>query len=136
MPSLASNDFGGFASGLIAFNGKPKASYSAYRLPLFLPRRTARRGQGLEVWGDARPSKFITTSTGAPQTVEIQLARGSTGSFQTIATVPIRNIRGYFDTHVVFPASGMVRLKWSYPPVDTYSDPLPIYSRLVHVDIH
>ena len=37
LPATLSNDYGGFASGLIAFNGTPKPTYDAYRLPLYLP---------------------------------------------------------------------------------------------------
>ena len=56
LPAL-SNDYGGFASGLIAFNGTPKPTYDAYRLPLYLPGNGTTGGR-LEVWGCARPAQL------------------------------------------------------------------------------
>jgi hypothetical protein len=135
LPALRSNDFGGFASGLFTFGGRPKPTYDAYRLPLYLPATAAHRGQGLEVWGCARPSKLIVTSAGDPQTVAIEFRTGPRGGFRTLQTVSITNSRGYFDTRVVFPSSGFVRLKWSYPPPDAYSRAAPVFSRLVHVTV-
>jgi hypothetical protein len=132
-PATAKNDFGGFASGLLRYNGSPKPTYDAYRLPLYLPRTSARRGQSLEVWGDARPSQLAIPGD-ETQTVAIQLKSGS-GRFQTVETIPITNPRGYFDARVVFPASGMVRLMWSYPPLDPLASPIPAYSRAVHVTV-
>jgi len=135
LPALLSNDFGGFASGLFTYRGKAKPTYTAYRVPLYLPKTTASRGQSLEVWGCARPSQFVLSAAGDPQTVSIEFAPGSSGNFKSIQTVPITNPRGYFDTRVVFPGSGFVRLRWSYPPADAYSQATPVFSRLVHVTI-
>jgi hypothetical protein len=135
LPALQSNDFGGFASGLFTFQHKRKATYDAFRLPLYVPKMTASRGQGLEVWGCARPSQFLTSATGDPQTVSIEFSPGSSGTFKSLQTVPITNPRGYIDTRVVFPRSGYVRLRWSYPPVDAYSHATPVFSRLVHVTV-
>jgi hypothetical protein len=146
LPALFSNDYGGFASGLFTFLGKAKPTFNAYRLPVYLPRTTASAGESLEVWGCARPSKFITGTTGTtttttttapgePQTVSIEFAPGSSGAFKSLQTVPITNPRGYFDTRVVFPRSGYVRLRWSYPPADAYSQATPVFSRVVHVTV-
>ena len=77
----------------------------------------------------------MTSSTGDPQRVSIEFAPGSSGNFKSVQTVPITSSRGYFDTRVVFPRNGMVRLKWSYPPADAYSQATPIFSRLVHVTV-
>ena len=68
------NDFGGFASGLLTWTGAQKATYYAWRLPLYLPATTARRGHSLEVWGCIRPARFGFLDTGSPQTAEIQFA--------------------------------------------------------------
>jgi hypothetical protein len=135
LPTNASTDYGGFASGLLTYARHEKPTYNAFRLPLFLPHRSALSGQSLEVWGCARPSLLGGFGNAAPQTVSIQLASGG-GPFKTVETVPITNPRGYFDVRVVFPSSGTVRLAWTYPANQTYIDPLPVYSRLVHVDIH
>jgi hypothetical protein len=107
-----------FASGLLFRSGTPKPGYNAYRLPLFMPSTSTRRGRSLEVWGDARPAPYEQRATQTQQVVEIQLQRGS--KWTTVKTVPITNAHGYFDVRVAFPASGQVRLAWAYPA----SDPL------------
>jgi len=117
-------EFGGFASGLIFYSGVRKPAYDAYRLPLFLPVAAAKSShQGLEVWGCVRPAHYARLDTGAPQRVQIQFQRGSRGAFRTLRTVTVTNVRGYFDVHVSFPASGSVRLAWSYPKNDPLLSP-------------
>jgi hypothetical protein len=118
-PRLAP-EYGGFASGLIFYNGHVrKPGYDAYRLPLFLPNTTARSPrQALEVWGCARPAHYARLDTQAPQQVQIQFQRGSRGAFTTIRTLTVNTVRGYFDLHMRFPASGSVRLAWAYPKND------------------
>jgi hypothetical protein len=138
LPALASNGFGGYASGLIAFNGVPKATYSAYRLPLYLPFTTARRGRSLEVWGCVRPAHFASLDTGGtPQVAEIQFQRASRGPFRTVQSVTITDPNGYFDTRVPFPSSGTVRLRWTYPANDPLLAPgRHVYSRHVQISEH
>jgi hypothetical protein len=97
-----------FATGLERANGAPKASFAAYRMPLWLPVTSPRRGRTLEVWGDVRPAHFA----GPGQVVQIQLKRGS-GAFTTVKTVTIANPQGYFDVRVTFPGSGTVRTLWN-----------------------
>jgi hypothetical protein len=75
--------------------------------------------------------------------VQIQFQRGSRGAFRTLRTVTIGNPRGYFDLRVTFPASGSVRLAWTYPsrdPLLTPSGVSPgqrdtVYSRIVRVTL-
>jgi len=122
-PRLAP-EYGGFASGLIFYGGVRKPGYDAYRMPLFLPNTTARsRRQSLEVWGCVRPAHYARLDTGAPQRVKIQFQRGSRGAFTTLRTVNITSSRGYFDVHMSFPASGSVRLAWTYPTNDPLLSP-------------
>jgi hypothetical protein len=137
-------EFGGFASGLVFYGGKRKPAYDAYRLPLFLPVTTARsRRQGLEVWGCLRPAHYASLDTGRPQQVQIQYQRGSHGAFATLRTVTINSSRGYFDLHMAFPASGSVRLAWTYPTDDsqlsqgkvTPEEGATVYSRTVRVTV-
>jgi hypothetical protein len=117
-PRLAP-EYGGFASGLIFYGGVRKPGYDAYRMPLFLPNTTAKsRRQSLEVWGCVRPAHYAQLDTGAPQRVQIQFQRGSRGAFTTLRTVTVTSSRGYFDIHMSFPASGSVRLAWTYPSND------------------
>ncbi|HTU84093.1 MAG TPA: hypothetical protein VMF57_00890 [Solirubrobacteraceae bacterium] len=117
-------EYGGFASGLIFYGGVRKPGYDAYRLPLFLPDTTAKsRRQSLAVWGCVRPAHFAKLDTGDPQRVKIQFQRGSHGAFTTLRTVTITSSRGYFDIHLSFPASGSVRLAWTYPKDDPLLSP-------------
>jgi hypothetical protein len=110
----------GFASGLLTSRGAQKATYPAYRLPLYLPVTSSRVGRSLEVWGDARPAHFAQLDTTTGQTAQIQFQPGSRGAFTTLSTVNITNSGGYFDVHVKFPRSGTVRLAWTYPKTDPF----------------
>jgi hypothetical protein len=112
-PRVGVPEFGGFASGLEFFSGKHKPSYDAYRMPLFLPSTSTRRGRSLEVWGCVRPAPYARQSRHRSQTVKIQFQNRSRGAFKTIKSVRITSRRGYFDVKVTFPGSGSVRLEWS-----------------------
>jgi hypothetical protein len=126
---------GGFASALLTLKGRLKPAFTAYRLPLYLPVTSTRRGRGLEVWGCLRPADYATLDTGQPQSVQIQFQRRSRGPFTTVKTVTITSPRGYFDTRVAFPASGTVRLIWSYPAGDPLLPHGTIYSRQVQITV-
>jgi hypothetical protein len=106
-----------FDTGLELSNGRHQPSYDAYRLPIFLPSGSARRGRSLEVWGCLRPLH----ATGGSSQVAIQFRSGSRGSFTTLQTVRVTNARGYFDVRVKFPSTGGVRLAWTYPSGETVS---------------
>ena len=135
---LASNGWGGFASGLLTWNGIPKATYSAWRLPLYLPVTSERAGQPLQVWGCVRPAQYEAHDTGVAQTAQIQFAAGSSGAFTTIQTVTLSATGScYFDVRVKFPASGTVRLSFGYPPANPLllADRAQIVSRSVQVTL-
>jgi hypothetical protein len=108
---LVDPPLGNFPSALQFKNGSHKATFDAWRLPLYLPATSARKGHTLEVWGDVRPADLFM---GAGQQVQVQFQPGSHGAWQTVAT-PSFDAHGYFDTRVMFPGSGSVRLTWSYP---------------------
>jgi len=95
------------------FDGRPKPSYEAYRMPLWMPETSAARGHHLEVWGCARAAPVVAHRTGQSQNVEIQFAQPA-GRYRTIATVTLDPASAgcYFDTFVRFPGSGTVRLAW------------------------
>jgi hypothetical protein len=117
-PSLgpATAGDGGFASGLEFSDGRPKPSYAAYRLPLYLPVSSARRGRSLEVWGCVRPSRYAIYDTGQPQTAQIQFARSAATRFTTLKTITVSDPDNcYFDVRIKFPSSGFVRLAYTYP---------------------
>lgn len=117
---------GGFAAGLIFYHGPPKADYYAYRMPIFLPVTSTRRGRALEVWGCVRPAHFASGT----QQAQIQFQAGSSGAFQTIKTVSITSPVGYIDLRLAFPRSGIVRLAWTSPSGQTlYSRPVAVTVR-------
>ena len=120
------NAQGGFASGLEFKDGTRKATYDAYRMPIFLPVTSFAAGHQLEVWGCVRPIRYARPATGT-QSVQIQFAAGTGGSFKTIRTVPLSGPGCYFDIAQAFPGTGSVRLAWSYP------NGAEIFSRTVNV---
>jgi hypothetical protein len=142
LPALSSNNYGGYASGLLDFGGAQKPGYGAFRMPLYMPHTTAQAGMPLEVWGAVKPVHF--TQLDIPhdsETVQILFTPAglSTGVAQpqVVDSVPVTSPEGYFDTQVIFPASGTVQLAWTYP-----QDPLlgasgyTVYSRKVQVKVN
>jgi hypothetical protein len=136
VPKL-SNDYGGFASGLLNYRHRQKPTYDAWRLPLYLPVTTAGRGHSLEVWGCARPVFYARQDDPiTPEIVQIQFRRDSGGGFTTLRSVPITSQFGYFDTRISFASSGTVRLTWTYPSDDALLSPgTTAASRSVHVKV-
>jgi hypothetical protein len=102
---------GNFSTGLESAGAALKATYYAYRMPLYVPVSTATRGQKLEVWGCVRPAHHAGHR---PPPVEIQFAP-SGARFHTVRTVGLSDRYGYFDVRQGFAVSGTVRLRWSYP---------------------
>jgi hypothetical protein len=136
LPNLGiANDYGGFASGLLNHNGSQKPGYSAWRMPLYLPRTTASSGQSLEVWGAVKPVHYARIDLPyAAQSVKILFAPDGSSTYSVLDTIPINDPNGYFDVHEVFPSSGTVQLQWTYP-TDTLlgADGTTVYSRRQHV---
>ena len=121
---------GDFATGLEAANGTPMPGLYAYRMPIYLPVTSTTQGSPLEVWGLARPARNVRLTDHRPQHVRIQFKPASGGSFSTVSTVTLTDPYGYFDVFQKFPASGSVRLSWSYPHGPA------IFSRTVAVNLH
>ena len=118
-----------FDTGLLNPTGSHKPGFDAYRMPLWLPHTSTRKGGKLEVWGGVRPAYYAMLDTCKAQSVFVQFQSGSKGAWTTIATVAINNGRGYFDTHLAFPGSGSVRLAWTYPAGDPLLGGGTVYSR-------
>ena len=122
-PTLNVPNYGGFASGLIYYatvlGGQPKASYFAYRLPIYLPRTSTRLGNALKVWGDVRPAPLAMADGDGPQYVQIQFEQAPGAQWILEKTVKVTDPHGYFETSVAFPSSGYVRIAWTYPLSDT-----------------
>jgi hypothetical protein len=129
----------GFTSGLETDLGKPKATYYAYRMPVYMPKTTVKKGVGAEVWGSARPAHFMARDGDGSQTVRIQFQAGGHGSYTTVRTLPANSNNNYFDVRVPFTKAGNLRLAYTYPK----TDPLlqlgyagtTAYSRIVKVSI-
>jgi hypothetical protein len=119
-----------FDTGLEFFDGKHKALYDAFRMPIYLPALTAAKGQALKVWGCVRPVHYVRSRTA--QFADVQFKASATGTFKTITRVPLTDPYGYFESRVAFPSSGLVRISWSYPPGAGGGQ---IHSRTVRVSI-
>ena len=124
-----------FDTGLLNPNGTQKPGFAAYRMPLWLPSTSTRKGRKLEIWGGVRPAAYAKLDTGKAQSALVQFQPGSKGAFTTIATVPITNSRGYFDVHVAFPSSGSVRLAWTYPTGDPLLSGGTVFSRTQKITV-
>jgi hypothetical protein len=133
-PPPVAKPYNGFASGLEFSNGSHKATYDAFRLPLYMPQTTFSHNSNEEIWGAARPAPFMTKDGSGPQTVSIQL------NGQTIKTLNVTGSGGYFDTKLKFPKSGTVRLAYTYPTTNPF---LPttdlgttVFSRSFKITVH
>ncbi len=116
-----------FDSGLEFASGAPKSTLDAFRLPLYLPVTSARRGSRLEVWGCLRPARYAHGQDAL--TGRIEFSRRGGGPYQAVRSVTVSPGSCYFDLTVRFPASGFVRLSWSYPGGTT------VHSRIVPVSL-
>lgn len=132
-PPPVAKPYDGFASGLDFSNGNHKATYDAFRLPLYMPHTSFSRNSNAEIWGAARPAPFMTKDGLGTQKMSIQL------NGQTIKTLNATSAGGYFDIRMKFPKSGTVRLAYTYPSSDPF---LPttdlgktIYSRSFKVSV-
>jgi hypothetical protein len=105
----------GFSSGLRFVNGTPKLGYPAFRLPLYLPITSTRRGRPLEVWGEVRPSSYAAGDAGSVPAVAIQFRPAGGARFRTVRSVSVTGSADAFFVPVRFAGSGSVRLHWTYP---------------------
>ena len=93
-----------FQSGLRFLDGRAKPAYGAYRLPIWVSGRGARRS--LRVYGQLRPAPDAT-----PQQVRIQVRPPRGRTFTTVRTVRVRSRRGHFLVRVPR-RPGVWRLAW------------------------
>jgi hypothetical protein len=98
----------GFQSGLVMRTGRQKPSLAAYRLPIWLPRATVRRGSSAKVWALLRSAP---NGRPARATIQFRPAKGRRSWF-TIKTVTTRNARNYLQTSVRPPVTGELRVKY------------------------
>jgi hypothetical protein len=96
-----------FQSGLELLSGKHKPAYRAYVTPLFLKRVRVRHGSAVPLFGMLRPAP----PTSRPK-VSIQWRSKHGTVWHTRKRVGVAGPRHYFNTSVVAPATGYIRLRW------------------------
>jgi hypothetical protein len=99
-----------FQTGLEFLDGRPKPSYDAYRLPIWLPSPTVAPGGRLLVWAMLRAAANDTS-----QTAQVQWSAAATSGFRTLVRVTTDNPDGVFEARVAVPGSGLVRVQWKAP---------------------
>jgi hypothetical protein len=116
-PATQADNYGGFASGLLAFGGRQKADYPAWRLPLYMPQTTASGpNQSLLVWGEVRPVDYaLLDEPLVPEAAQLLFEPGGKGRYILLGTVKLTNPSGYFTQQIRFPSSGTLVLRWYYP---------------------
>jgi hypothetical protein len=119
-----------FVTGLDFADGRPKALYFAYRMPLWLPVTRFSSGQAIAVWGCVRPARSARLDTGAVQHVQIEFRMAGSARFKVVSKVALTDPYGYFEVRQVLPGTGVVRLAWRYP------HGREIFSRTVVVSAH
>ncbi len=90
-----------FQSGLRTRDGVDKPALAAYRLPLFVTGRKARR----RVWGVVRPA-----AVGQRVRAKVQFRRSGTSKWRTVKTVKTRGRRNVFTTTVRLRRRGDLRV--------------------------
>lgn len=103
--------WGTFQSGLEYLDGKPKPSYDAFRLPIWLPGRNHRHAT---VWGQLRPADHSN-----PQVATLQFEGGGSTTWTNVRQIQTASREGYLLAHVALPAAGNVRLAWTDPSSGT-----------------
>ena len=159
-PVVGTPECGGFASGFLYYPvpiatpgctryppGAPKPGLDAYRLPIFLPASSVRRGQPVTVWGCLRPAHYalVDTGTRADRADPVPAPRSRRVVNGLERRVHESVLELLFHSAVRLTASGSVRLAYTYPAGDlrlepgvaqTYFDPLvPSVSRAASITI-
>ncbi|MDP2712851.1 MAG: cellulase family glycosylhydrolase [Solirubrobacteraceae bacterium] len=97
-----------FQSGLILLEGnKRKPSYNAYVTPLHVTQPRIRRGRSTGIWGMLRPA-----AAGTRVRANLQFRATGTKTWRTRKTVTVSGPRHHFETRMVVPRTGFVRIHW------------------------
>jgi hypothetical protein len=110
-----------FQTGLEYLDGRPKPSFGAYRLPIFVPSPSFSPGASVQIWGMLRAAR-----NGTRQEADIQW-RGPGQAFRTVARISTSDPDGFFTDRLALPGSGRLRIAWRAPDGQT------LYSRAVAV---
>jgi hypothetical protein len=97
-----------FQSGLEYHNGRVKPAMRAYRLPIWLPTRSARKGALIRVWGLIRPA-----ANGTAPRAKVQFRASGSRSWRTLGAFTGTADRGYLYHHVTLLGTGAIRLLWN-----------------------
>jgi hypothetical protein len=95
-----------FQSGLRFWDGTPKPSFDAYRLPLWITRKGSSK---LRVYGQVRP-----LANGATTRVQLQNAALGAGPFRTVRTITVHSANNSFLVRIPR-REGRWRLRWRDP---------------------
>jgi hypothetical protein len=138
-PPANAGPYAGFASGLEKTNGAPKATFYAYRMPLYLPHTSFSHKSAVEVWGAARPAPFAALDGFGLQRARLQFKAAHAG-WKTLTTFKVNHAGGYYDLHVKFAQSGQVRVQWTFPTSDNLFNAslhgFTASSRAVNIKVH
>jgi hypothetical protein len=114
LPDAPSGKYGGFESGLLTSDGKPKPSLEGFRLPIAVKRS----GSGVSLWGLVRPATGATS-------VQVEISDGS--GFRKLADVRT-TARGTWRKQSTYRSGRRWRVRWTAPdgaafvspPVESY----------------
>jgi hypothetical protein len=109
LPDAPSGKYGGFESGLLTSDGKPKPSLEGFRLPLAVKRS----GSGVSLWGLVRPATGATT-------VRVEISDGN--GYKTLADVKT-TARGTWRKQSAYRSGRRWRLRWTAPDGAAYVSP-------------
>jgi hypothetical protein len=109
-----------FQTGLLFQSGKPKPSFYAYLMPIWIPQPKARLGTSTFIWGQVRPADRL-----GAQKVTVEW-RPTDGKYQTIGTTMTTAGTGYLTTHVKLPGTGYIKLAWKLGKATTHSRAVPV----------
>jgi hypothetical protein len=108
--------WGTFQTGLTFLNGKPKPSYQAYALPIWVRRGTDSQGQPqLELWAQVRFRRYATPQDG----VIFQFRPAGSQTWQNMTSLqPLFGTYGFVDVRLPaapYMPGGSVRAIWGGP---------------------
>jgi hypothetical protein len=99
-----------FQTGLEYQDGAAKPALSDYRVAIFAPVDTFRRGGSLTVWGMLRAAPGATT-----QTARVQWRPRAGGRWRTLTVARTTDASGAFTVQVGPPRTGVLRIAWTAP---------------------
>jgi hypothetical protein len=100
--------WGAFQTGLVTYQGKRKTAYDAYKRPIYVGPRRARKGGRFRVFGHLRRAS-------GPLTVELQFRKRGSRKYKSLQTATTAGDRGFVLLSTPARRSGAFRLAWDVP---------------------